>query len=189
MSQDINKEEEEVVETENVETKEEVKEPSKKEKKDKLTKKIEELEKENAELKDKLLRNSAELANFKRRINEERITDRKYASMDLVGNLVSQLENLRLVSNMPTEDQMLKNFLIGFKMINDQLFDILAKDGLKEINTKDQKFDPKIHKAIETVVNNDVEENICVEEVQKGYMYKDRVLRCASVKVSKKEEK
>jgi molecular chaperone GrpE len=74
-------------------------------------------------------------------------------------------------------------------MINDQLFDILAKDGLKEINTKDQKFDPKIHKAIETVVNNDVEENICVEEVQKGYMYKDRVLRCASVKVSKKEEK
>ena len=89
---------------------------------------------------------------------------------------------------MPTEDQMLKNFLIGFKMINDQLFDILNRDGLKEISTKDQKFDPKVHKAIEVVINDEIEENICVEEIQKGYMYKDRVLRCASVKVSKKSE-
>ena len=194
MAEEIKKEEEVQEETVKEETVEETvesedkKEPSKKEKKDKLSKKISELELENAELKEKLLRNSAELANFKKRLTDEKIQDRKYASMDLVGNLVAQLENLRLVCNMPTEDAMLKNFLIGFKMINDQLFDILTRDGLKEINTKNQKFDPKIHKAIEVVINNDIEENICVEEVQKGYMYKDRVLRCANVKVSKKSE-
>lgn len=165
------------------------KELSKKEKKDKNLKKINDLEIEVAELKEKLLRNSAELANFKRRINDERIQDRKYASMDLVSNLINPLENLRLVCNMPTDDEVLKNFLVGFKMINDQIFDVLVKDGLKEIVTLNEEFNPKLHKAIESVEVEDCDENLCIEEVQKGYMYKDRVLRCANVKVSKKPNK
>lgn len=165
------------------------KELSKKEKKDKNLKKINDLELEVAELKEKLLRNSAELANFKRRINDERIQDRKYASMDLVSSLINPLENLRLVCNMPTDDEVLKNFLVGFKMINDQIFDVLTKDGLKEIVTLNEGFNPKLHKAIESVEVEDCDENLCIEEVQKGYMYKDRVLRCANVKVSKKPNK
>ena len=190
MDENINKNlnnEEKIIETEKeTDLEENFKEMSKKEKKDKNLKKINELEIENAELKDKLLRNSAELANFKRRMNDERIIDRKYASMDLIGNLIGQLENLRVVCEMATDNEVLKNFLIGFKMINNQLFDILKKDGLKEILTENQKFDPKIHKAIETIESDIIEENHCIEEVQKGYMYKDRVLRCANVKVSKK---
>ena len=108
----------------------------KKEKKNKHKERIEALEKQNAELKDKLLRNAAELENFKRRTNEERIKDRKYASCDLVNDLVSILTNLDKCVNMETEDPMLKNFLIGFKMIDNQLFDRLYQDGLEEIKVE-----------------------------------------------------
>ena len=158
----------------------------KKEKKNKHKEKIEALEKQNAELKDKLLRNAAELENFKRRTNEERIKDRKYASCDLVNDLVSILTNLDKCVNMETEDPMLKNFLIGFKMIDNQLFDRLYQDGLEEIKVEvGMDFDPNIHHAIETTENVDFEPNKITEVVQKGYKYKDRIIKPAMVKVNK----
>ena len=168
------------------EAKEEVKADFKKEKKNKAKEKIEALETKNAELKDKLLRNAAELENFKRRMNEERIKDRKYASCDLVNDLVSILANLDKCVNMETEDQVLKNFLIGFKMINNQLFDRLYQDGLEEIKVeKGMAFDPNVHHAIETTEVEGVEANTITEVVQKGYKYKDRIIKPAMVKVNK----
>ena len=178
----IKEENPEVVE----EAKEEVKAEVKKEKKNKAKEKIEALEAKNAELKDKLLRNAAELENFKRRMNEERIKDRKYASCDLVSDLVSILANLDKCVNMETDDPMLKNFLIGFKMINNQLFDRLYQDGLEEIKVeKGMAFDPNIHHAIETTEVEGIESNIITEVVQKGYKYKDRIIKPAMVKVNK----
>ncbi|MCR5308278.1 MAG: nucleotide exchange factor GrpE [bacterium] len=159
---------------------------AKKEKKNKYKEKIEALEQVNAELKDKLLRNAAELENFKRRTNEERIKERKYASCDLVSDLVSILANLDKCVNMETDEPMLKNFLIGFKMINNQLFDRLYQDGLEEIKVeKGMAFDPNIHHAIETTEVEGVESNIITEVVQKGYKYKNRVIKPAMVKVNK----
>ena len=158
----------------------------KKEKKNKHKEKIELLEKQNAELKDKLLRNAAELENFKRRTNEERIKDRKYASCDLVNDLVSILANLDKCVNMETEDSMLKNFLIGFKMIDKQLFDRLYQDGLEDIKAEvGMVFDPNIHHAIETTEIEGKESNTITEVVQKGYKYKDRIIKPAMVKVNK----
>ena len=158
----------------------------KKEKKNKHKEKIELLEKQNAELKDKLLRNAAELENFKRRTNEERIKDRKYASCDLVSDLVSILQNLDKCVNMETEDPMLKNFLIGFKMIDNQLFDRLYQDGLEEIKVEvGMDFDPNIHHAIETTEIEGTKPNTITEVVQKGYKYKDRIIKPAMVKVNK----
>ena len=172
----------ETITEENVEVKEEVK----KEKKNKHKEKIELLEKQNAELKDKLLRNAAELENFKRRTNEERIKDRKYASCDLVNDLVSIISNLDKCVNMETDDPMLKNFLIGFKMIDNQLFERLYQDGLEEIKVeKGMEFDPKLHHAIETTELDGIESNIITEVVQKGYKYKDRIIKPAMVKVNK----
>ena len=158
----------------------------KKEKKNKLKEKLDNLEAKNAELKDKLLRNAAELENFKRRTNEERIKDRKYASCELVTDLVSILTNLDKCVNMETDDPMLKNFLIGFKMINNQLFDRLYQDGLEEIKVeKGMVFDPNIHHAIETTEIEGIESNTITEVVQKGYKYKDRIIKPAMVKVNK----
>lgn len=158
----------------------------KKEKKNKLKEKLDTLEAKNAELTDKLLRNAAELENFKRRMNEERVKDRKYASCELVTDLVSILANLDKCVNMETDDPMLKNFLIGFKMINNQLFDRLYQDGLEEIKVeKGNVFDPNIHHAIETTEIEGIESNSITEVVQKGYKYKDRIIKPAMVKVNK----
>ena len=182
---------EEVVNEATEETKEEpkaeeIKAEEKKAKKNKLKEKIESLEAQNASLKDKLLRNAAELENFKRRTNEERIKDRKYASCDLVTDLVSILANLDKCVNMETDDAMLKNFLIGFKTIDNQLFERLYQDGLEEIKAeKGMAFDPNIHHAIETTEVEGVESNSITEVVQKGYKYKERVIKPAMVKVNK----
>lgn len=179
-------EKEEKVEGEVVNENAEPKTEIKKEKKNKLKEKLEVQEAINKELKDKLLRNAAELENFKRRMNEERIKERKYASCDLVSDLVNILTNLDKCVNMETEDPMLKNFLIGFKMINNQLFDRLYQDGLEEIKVeKGMAFDPNIHHAIETTEIEGVESNSITEVVQKGYKYKERVIKPAMVKVNK----
>ncbi len=150
--------------------------------------KIKELEDEIAALKNDLLRNQADFENFKKRMNQERITDRKYAAMDLIHDLLIPLDQLRKVVSMEVDDPMLKNYLIGFKMINDQIYDQLEAYGLKEIKAVGETFDPKVHHAVEKDNNSDVENNIITEEIQKGYMYKDRILRPAMVKVNEWSE-
>ena len=155
-----------------------------KKKKEKKKDKIEILEEENASLRDQLLRNRAELENFKKRMNEERIKDRKYASFSLVSELIASLDNLNRVVNMETDNEVLKNFLIGFKMINSQLFEILKNDGVSEIKAKGLAFDPAVHQAVSTEKQYGVEKGIVLEELQKGYKYKDRVIRPSMVKVS-----
>ncbi len=150
--------------------------------------KIKELEDEIESLKNDLLRNQADFENFKKRMHQERITDRKYAAMDLIHDLLIPLDQLRKVVNMNVEDPMLKNYLIGFKMINDQIYDQLEANGLKEIKALGETFDPKVHHAVEKDSNSEIENNIITEEIQKGYMYKDRILRPAMVKVNEWSE-
>lgn len=151
-------------------------------KKDKVSK----LEEEVKTLTDKLLRNSAELENFKKRTQEERIRERKYSSMYLVGELVNSVDNFSKACNMKTDDEKLKNFLIGFNMISKQIMETLKNEGLEEI--KDVKmFDPNIHHAVSSEECLDKENGCILEVLNTGYKYKDRVLRPTMVKVNKKE--
>jgi molecular chaperone GrpE len=161
---------------------------SKKEKKSKQKDKIEVLEKEVLALKDKLLRNAAELENFKKRMTQERINDRKYASKNLIGDILNPLEQLNKIVHLEVDNDMLKNFLIGFKMINDQLFQVLQTDGLKEIEALNKPFDPKMHYAVEKVELKEQPNGINVEVIQKGYTYKEQLLRPAMVKVNEWSE-
>ncbi len=163
-------------------------EPTKKERKSKQKQQIEALEDELATIKDKLLRNAAELENFKKRINQERINDRKYASKYLIGELLNPLEQMNKIVNMPTDNDMLKNFLIGFKMVNDQFYAVLKQDGLKEIEALNQPFDPKLHHAIEKTSDKEHADGIILEVIQKGFIYKDQLLRPAMVKVNEWSE-
>lgn len=163
-------------------------EPTKKERKSKQKQQIEALEDELAAIKDKLLRNAAELENFKKRINQERINDRKYASKYLISELLNPLEQMNKIVNMPTDNDMLKNFLIGFKMVNDQFYAVLEQDGLKEIEALNKPFDPKLHHAIEQTNDKEQANGINLEVIQKGYTYKDQLLRPAMVKVNEWSE-
>ena len=132
------------------------------------------------------LRALAELENYKKRINEERNRERKYAYQSLLEELIAGFDIFDKALNMKTDNEELKNFLLGFQMINKNFKDVLEKNGVKKINSLGEKFDPRFHHAVETTYDENVEEGLIIQEMQTGYMYKDRVLRVSLVKVNQK---
>ena len=168
------------------ETTEDKKEEPKKEKKNKDKEKIAKLEADYKELKNEYLKVYAEMENTKRRLNEQAIKDRKYASQNVVGELINPIDMLIKIVNMPSENPEVKNYQIGFQMIANQLLDILKGEGLAHIESLGKEFDPKTMQAVETLESE--EENKVLKVMQEGYMYKDRVLRPAMVVVGKKKE-
>ena len=173
--------EEEKLEKENEEaTQEEVKEETPK---DELTL----LKEENQKLRELYLRTLADAENHKKRIDEERIRERKYASQKLLEKLVNTIDIFDKAVNMKTDDEKLNNFLIGFKMINSNIQTVLEEEGVKRIKTVGEKFDPRYHDAVEVSYDETKEEEIILAETMSGYTYKDRVLRAAGVIVNKKK--
>lgn len=166
----------------------------KKEKKSKEQEKIEKLEleisklkEENAKLKNDYLKAYADSQNFQKRINEQAIKDRKYASQSVIGELINPIDMLIQIVNMPAPSPEIQNYVIGFQMITNQLTDILKNEGLAPIDAKvGKEFDPKNMQAVEISNDDSVEDNIITKVMQPGYMYKDRVLRPAMVVVNKK---
>lgn len=150
-----------------------------------------ELEKLQAEVKrlnEVILRNRADLENFKRRTNEERIKERKYALQDILTELVDIIDIFDSAINIKTDDDKLKNFLVGFTMINNRYKQVLEHYGVKKIEALNAKFDHTIHQAMEEEINDDVEPGTVLKVMMNGYMYKDRVLKPSMVIVSKKSE-
>ena len=172
---------EEVVE----ETKETKEKTVKRESKNKYKEEVIKLKAEIDELKNTLLRNRADLENFKKHMKEEAIKDRKYASLNLISDIITPLEYLTVACNYQTDSQEMNNFLIGFRMIANQLTDVLINDGLKVIDVKvGDEFDPAIHHAVATEQTEEYEKNKVVQVVSKGYLYKERIVKPAMVKVS-----
>lgn len=159
---------------------------SKKEKKNKDKEKIAKLEADYATLKNDYLKVYAEMENTKRRLNEQAIKDRKYASQNVVGELINPIDMLIKIVNMPSDNPEVKNYQIGFQMIANQLLDVLKNEGLSHIESLGKEFDPKTMQAVETEESED--DNKVLKVMQEGYMYKDRVLRPAMVVVGKKKE-
>lgn len=151
----------------------------------KLEEEIDKLKEENKKLKDQYVRTLADTENFKKRIDEERIRDRKYGSQRLLEKLVVSLDIFDKAVNMKTDDPNLNNFLIGFQMINNNINQVLEEEGVKKIKATD-KFDPRYHDAIETDYDETKEEGTILMVIKDGYMYKDRVLSPSLVKVNKK---
>jgi len=175
---------------------EEKKKENKKDKKSKEQEKIEKLELEVEKLKaevanwkNEYLKAHADSQNFQKRINDQAIKDRKYASQGVVGNLVGPIDMLVQIVNMPAPTPEVANYQIGFQMIANQLVDVLKGEGLAPIEAKvGAEFDPTKMQAVETVNDPELENNIITKIMQPGYMYKDRVLRPVMVVVNKKEE-
>ena len=98
------------------------------------------------------------------------------------------LDQLKKVVNVEVDDDKLKNYLIGFKMISNQIYQVLEDDGLKEIKALNEKFDPNYHYAVEKENNKEIEDGIITEVINIGYTYKERILRPAMVKVNEWSE-
>jgi len=180
-----NKKKEKTIE---VKTKKEEKKAKKKEEEQAEDLEILELRAEVAKLSDLYLRTLAEAENFKKRINDERMRERKYASQSLLERLVNVTDIFDKAVNSNVDDEKVKNFLIGFQMINKNLQDLLEDEGVTKIKAKGEVFDPKMHHAVETVTDLEQDDNIIVQERQTGYYYKDRILRPSLVVVNKKNQ-
>ena len=143
------------------------------------------LKEENEKLLDQLLRKQAEFENYKKRVAEERQRDRKYALQDFLYDAIETLDIFDKAVSVKTDDDKLNKYLNGFIMVNNRLKNILENHGVVQIDCLNKPFDPNFHSALETVEVEGVEANIVTEVIMTGYMYKDRVLRPAMVKVSK----
>ncbi len=133
-------------------------------------------------LKDKLLRNTAELENFKRRTNDEKQTFMKYAVSGVMLELIDIVDNFeRALDSMSSLEE---ESLVGVKMIYNQLNTVLTANGVEVIEAIGKDFDPNIHQAVMTGKDENYGSQIVIEELQRGYMFKDKVLRPSMVKVN-----
>ncbi|XXP77300.1 MAG: nucleotide exchange factor GrpE [Lettuce witches'-broom phytoplasma] len=140
------------------------------------------------ELINEKLKSQADLENLKKRLQKEKLADVKYASMNLITDMLVPLEQLGQVLEMPTKDEMLQKFLFGFKMINKQMNDVLEKDGVVEMKALGEKFDPKYHHAVEKISDEKQPNGVNVAVLQKGFLYKDKIIKPAMVKVNEWSE-
>ncbi|WP_274651946.1 nucleotide exchange factor GrpE [Paenibacillus humicola] len=130
------------------------------------------------------LRAQADFDNFRRRTMKEKEELASYASMKLLGQLLPVVDNFGRALEAGRSGGDFDAFAKGVDMIFRQLEQVLEQEGLKPMDTVGQPFNPEFHQAIMQVESEEHEEGIVVEEVQKGYMLKDKVLRPAMVKVS-----
>ncbi|WP_424766722.1 nucleotide exchange factor GrpE [Paenibacillus sp. sgz302251] len=144
----------------------------------------EELMKQVEEHQQRYLRAQADFDNFRRRTIKEKEELGQYASMKLIGQLLPVVDNFERAVAAASANGDFESLAKGVDMIFRQLEQTLEQEGLKAMNVVGEPFNPEFHQAIMTVESDEHEEGIVVEEVQKGYILKEKVLRPAMVKVS-----
>ena len=177
---------------ENKEEKIKVKEikEKKKDNKKKNTSKVNEeakkLQEENAKLNEKVLRISAEMQNMRRRYEDEISNIYKFEGEELIVKLLAIVDNFERAIKLDDRDltDELSRFLSGFKMIYANLINILNSMEVKEIDCQGLEFDPNMMEAVLTEKDENLPANVVLEVLQKGYTYKDKVIRVAMVKVN-----
>ncbi|MGV2786992.1 nucleotide exchange factor GrpE [Clostridium perfringens] len=145
---------------------------------------LEKLQAEVLEHQQRTLRVQADFDNYRRRTQKEKEDLGKYASSKLITELLPVIDNFERALQASEENPEFESFSKGVNMIFRQLESVLATEGLTAMKSVGEPFNPEYHQAIMQVESDEYEEGIVVEEVQKGYMLKDKVLRPAMVKVS-----
>ncbi len=134
---------------------------------------------------ERLLRQAAELENFKKRSTREREDAIRFANESLVKDLLPIVDNLERAVAHASGGGNGKPLVEGVEMVLRGLLDVLAKHGVSPISAQGQPFDPTKHEAMSQVESDEHEPNSVVEELHKGYMLRDRLLRAALVSVAK----
>ncbi len=134
---------------------------------------------------DRLARQQADFENSRKRLLKEQGEFREYAMADAVKSLLPILDSFDRALEAHAGDE---NFR-GIELINKQLHDALAKLGLQPIPVRGEIFDPHLHQAIQMVDTDEVQDNHVLEELQRGYKFKDRLLRPAMVRVARNPNK
>jgi molecular chaperone GrpE len=154
-----------------------------------LEAKLETKEKEATETYDRLLRVSAEFDNYKKRSEREMAEYRKYANQSLIKEMLSVVDNLELAMNSTNGHKAIdKDLLQGLEMTHKEILKVFEKFNVKPIDAKGQPFDPTFHEAVMQEETDDSPKNTVINELQKGYLIHDRLLRPSMVVVAKPKE-
>jgi molecular chaperone GrpE len=153
---------------------------------------IAELEKQLEEANSKTLYAAAEMQNLRRRLEQEKVQAATYASAGFARDMLAIKDHLdralAAVSDDLRKDDTAKNFLAGIESTARELDAVFARNGVTRIPAKGEPLDPNKHQAMVEIPSEDVEPGIVVEEMQPGYMLKDRLLRPSLVGVAKKPD-
>ncbi|MBA1338667.1 MAG: mol [Pelagibacterales bacterium] len=159
------------------------------------SKKKETIEEKLASNQDKLLRTMAEMENQRRRFEKEKKDAYEFGGFNFASESLSLIDNIDRAVLSFKNDENLKNnkdldkMLDGIEIVKKDLVSIFKKNGVEAIDCINKKFDPNFHQAMLEIENNAAEQGTVVQEIQKGYMMKDRLLRPSFVGVSKKSPK
>jgi molecular chaperone GrpE len=144
---------------------------------------LDKLRAEREALYDRLLRKQAELDNFRKRVQREKEDFLQHAAADLIRALLPTLDGFERALQHRDAD-VPDQFFQGIELIHKELMDVLTRAGLAPIETVGKPFDPHLHQAVETVEAGKHRDQEVVEELQRGYKLKHRLLRPAIVKVA-----
>lgn len=143
---------------------------------------LEKLKAENASQFERLARLQAEFENFRKRSMREQQEFREYALADALKQLLPILDSLDRA--LKTEGMSVEDFRSGVELIDRQFHDVLTRLGVEPIQAQGQRFDPSIHQAIQMVESTEVPDHHVIDELQRGYRLRERVLRPAMVRVA-----
>ena len=147
------------------------------------------------ELEDKLARAYAEIENQRRRFEKEKQEAFEFGGFSFAAESLSLIDNIdRAITSFKNDDNLKNNkdlskIIDGIEIVKNDLISIFKKNGVESIECINKKFDPNFHQAMLEIENNTKEPGTVVQEIQKGYMMKNRLLRPSLVGVAKKSEK
>jgi len=151
---------------------------------DELSKRVEELEKEVEENKDKILRKAAEFENYKRRTENDQLNLLKYTGETLIMKLLPAIDDFERSMQHMDDAKDVKSIKEGLQLVYNKLMKILDEQGVKKIEAVGKPFDVDYHEALMQRKDESVPPHTVLDELEKGYMYKDKVVRHSKVIVS-----
>ena len=148
------------------------------------TKQIETLTAKFEDMENRYLRLQADFDNSRRRARLDLEAAQKYRAQSIASDLIQALDNFERALAIPSENEEVLSMRQGMEMVYRSIAEALKKEGVEAIESVGKEFDPNVHQAVMQVNDENFGPNEVVEEFQKGYMIKDRVLRPAMVKVN-----
>jgi molecular chaperone GrpE len=146
--------------------------------------KITELEAKLEEADNRYLRLQADFDNFRRRSRIELEASAKYRAQSIITDLLPAIDNFERAMKMEVDNEQAKSLMQGVDMVYRSLLDALKNEGVEVIEAVGKEFDPHLHQAVMQAEDENYGPNVVVEEFQRGYMLKDRIIRPAMVKVN-----
>ncbi len=146
------------------------------------------LKEKEKEVMEKMLRLQADIENTRKRMERDKIVFLKFSNELIIGELIPFVDDFKRAFTAADQTKEFDVLHKGVEMILKRLLDLLKDKGVTEIEAQGKPFDPAFHEALMQVVSDEYPENTVIEELEKGYLLNERVLRTAKVKVTKAKE-